>query len=253
MYGDLDVSVLDERRPGGQPVLTAMRHESARDRVLAFVNRQIEQGRQAYVVYPVIEESEKTDLKAATTMFEILSAGPFSERSTALLHGRLPSEEKDAIMRRFRDGQIDVLVATTVIEVGIDVANATVMLIEHPERFGLSQLHQLRGRVGCGAEASFCILLGDVSPDTKQRLDVFVGSDDGFEIARADLQLRGMGDLFGERQSGVPTFRVADPLRDELLNEQARDAADRLLSADPELDSAEHAPLRKVLGERYAR
>ena len=127
------------------------------------------------------------------------------------------------------------------------------MLIEHPERFGLSQLHQLRGRVGRGADASFCILLGDVSPETKQRLDVFVGSDDGFEIARADLQQRGMGDLFGERQSGVPAFRVADPLRDELLNEQARQAADLLLASDPELDHVEHAPLRRVLGERYSR
>jgi ATP-dependent DNA helicase RecG len=253
LYGDLDLSVLDERPPGRQAITTALRPEAARDRVLQFVDRELAKGRQAYVVYPVIEESEKTDLKAATTMYEILSQGPFSARSTALLHGRLPADEKDAIMRRFRDGAIDVLVATTVIEVGIDVPNAAVMLIEHPERFGLSQLHQLRGRVGRGAEASFCILLGDVSPETKQRLDVFVGSDDGFEIARADLQLRGMGDLFGERQSGVPTFRVADPLRDELLNEQARRAADRLLAEDPELESPVNAPLRRVLGERYAR
>jgi ATP-dependent DNA helicase RecG len=253
LYGDLDLSILDERLPGRRPITTALRPESARERVLQFVDREIGKGRQAYVVYPVIEESEKTDLKAATTMFEVLASGPFRERRVALLHGRLPAEEKDTIMRRFRDGEIDVLVATTVIEVGIDVSNATVMLIEHPERFGLSQLHQLRGRVGRGAEASYCILLGDVSPDTKQRLDVVVGSEDGFEIARADLQLRGMGDLFGERQSGVPTFRVADPLRDELLNEQARDAADRLLAADPELDLPEHAPLRRVLGERYSR
>jgi ATP-dependent DNA helicase RecG len=253
LYGDLDLSILDERLPGRQPITTALRPESARERVLQFVDREIGTGRQAYVVYPVIEESEKTDLKAATTMFEVLASGPFRERRVALLHGRLPAEEKDTIMRRFRDGEIDVLVATTVIEVGIDVSNATVMLIEHPERFGLSQLHQLRGRVGRGAEASYCILLGDVSPDTKKRLDVVVGSEDGFEIARADLQLRGMGDLFGERQSGVPTFRVADPLRDELLNEQARDAADRLLAADPELDLPEHAPLRRVLGERYSR
>jgi len=253
LYGDLDLSVLDERPPGRQPITTAMRPEVARTKVLEFVNRELGQGRQAYVVYPVIEESEKTDLKAATTMFEVLAAGAFKDRRVALLHGRLPADEKDAIMRRFRDGDIDVLVATTVIEVGIDVANATVMLIEHPERFGLSQLHQLRGRVGRGAEASYCILLGDVSPDSKQRLDVFVGSDDGFEIARADLQLRGMGDLFGERQSGVPTFRVADPLRDELLNEQAREAANKLLAIDPELDSTANAPLRRVMGERYAR
>ena len=253
LYGDLDLSVLDERPPGRQPITTALRPEAARSRVLEFVNQQMELGRQAYVVYPVIDESEKTDLKAATTMFEILAADAFRSRRVALLHGRLPSDEKDAIMRRFRDGDIDVLVATTVIEVGIDVANASVMLIEHPERFGLSQLHQLRGRVGRGAEQSYCVLLGDVSPDSRLRLDVFVGSDDGFEIARADLQLRGMGDLFGERQSGVPTFRVADPLRDELLNEQARDAAQRLLAADPELDSPANAPLRAVMGERYAR
>jgi ATP-dependent DNA helicase RecG len=253
LYGDLDLSLLDERPPGRQPITTALRPESARERVMQFVDREIAKGRQAYVVYPVIEESEKTDLKAATTMFDVLSEGPFKGRRVALLHGRLAADEKDAIMRRFRDGALDLLVATTVIEVGIDVANATVMLIEHPERFGLSQLHQLRGRVGRGAEASYCILLGDVSPETKQRLDVFVGSDDGFEIARADLQLRGMGDLFGERQSGVPTFRVADPLRDELLNERARDAADRLLAADPELEAPAHAPLRRVMGERYAR
>jgi ATP-dependent DNA helicase RecG len=253
LYGDLDLSLLDERPPGRLPVTTALRPEVARDRVLQFVNKELEQGRQAYVVYPVIEESEKTDLKAATTMFEILSAGPFAERTTALLHGRIPPEERDVIMRRFRDGEIDVLVATTVIEVGIDVANATVMLIEHPERFGLSQLHQLRGRVGRGAEASYCIRLGDVSPETKQRLDVFVGSDDGFEIAREDLRLRGMGDLFGERQSGVATFRVADPIRDELLNEQAREAADRLLAADPELEAPANVAMRRVMGERYAR
>jgi ATP-dependent DNA helicase RecG len=253
LYGDLDLSIIDERPPGRQAITTALRPEAARERVLQFVDREVAKGRQAYVVYPVIEESEKSDLKAATTMYEILAEGAFKERRVALLHGRIPSDERDSIMRRFRDGEIDVLVATTVIEVGIDVANATVMLIEHPERFGLSQLHQLRGRVGRGAEASFCILLGDVSPETKQRLDVFVGSDDGFEIAREDLRLRGMGDLFGERQSGVATFRVADPLRDELLNETARDAADRLLAEDPELESAANAPIRRVLGERYAR
>jgi ATP-dependent DNA helicase RecG len=253
LYGDLDLSILDERPPGRQPITTALRPESARDRVLHFVDRELAKGRQAYIVYPVIEESEKTDLKAATTMYEVLKEGAFANRRVALLHGRMPSDEKDAVMRTFRDGQIDVLVATTVIEVGIDVANATVMLIEHPERFGLSQLHQLRGRVGRGADASFCILLGDVSPETKQRLDVFVGSEDGFEIARADLLQRGMGDLFGERQSGVPAFRIADPLRDELLNEQARQAADLLLATDPELERADHAPLRRVLGERYAR
>jgi ATP-dependent DNA helicase RecG len=253
LYGDLDLSVLDERPPGRQPILTALRGESGRARVLSFVDRQLEEGRQAYIVYPVIEESEKTDLKAATTMYESLAAGPFAHRRVALLHGRVDAAERDAIMRRFRDREVDVLVATTVIEVGIDLPNATVMLIEHPERFGLSQLHQLRGRVGRGAEESFCILLGDVSPEAADRLRVLCATDDGFEIARADLRLRGMGDLFGERQSGVPTFRVADPLKDEALGERAREAADKLLAEDPDLTSAAQAGLRRVLGERYRR
>jgi len=253
LYGDLDLSMLDERPPGRQPITTALRRESARARVFQFVDRQVEQGRQAYVVYPVIEESEKTDLKAATTMYEMLTSGPFASRRVALLHGRIPANERDEIMRRFRDREIDVVVATTVIEVGIDVANATVMLIEHPERFGLSQLHQLRGRVGRGADESFCILLGDVSPEAADRLQIFVKTEDGFEIAREDLRMRGMGDLFGERQSGVPTFRIADPLRDEELNDNARRAAVTLLAVDPGLDKPEHAGLRRVLGERYAR
>jgi ATP-dependent DNA helicase RecG len=253
LYGDLDLSLIDERPPGRRPVSTGLRRESARGRVLQFIDRQVEAGRQGYIVYPVIEESEKVDLKAATTMYEMLASGPFANRRLALLHGRIPGEERDDVMRRFRDGEVDVLVATTVIEVGIDVPNATVMLIEHPERFGLSQLHQLRGRVGRGAEESFCILLGDVSPETAERLEAFVRTDDGFEIAREDLRLRGMGDLFGERQSGVPTFRIADPIRDEELNERARAAAGKLLERDPGLERPEHAGLRRVLGERYSR
>ena len=253
LYGDLDLSLLDERPPGRRPVTTALRRESGRTRILEFIDRQIEAGRQGYVVYPVIEESEKVDLKAATTMFETLQSGAFAKRRLALLHGRIPSNERDEIMRRFRDGEIDLLIATTVIEVGIDVPNATVMLIEHPERFGLSQLHQLRGRVGRGAEESYCILLGDVSPDVAARLEAFTRTDDGFEIAREDLRMRGMGDLFGERQSGVPTFRIADPLRDEELNDRARGAAGTLLERDPGLERPENAGLRRVLGERYAR
>jgi ATP-dependent DNA helicase RecG len=233
--------------------MTAMRPESARDRVLGFLSRELDKGRQAYIVYPVIEESEKSDLKAATTMFAELTEHQLAGRRVALLHGRIPADERDDIMRRFRDGAIDVLVATTVIEVGIDVPNATVMLIEHPERFGLSQLHQLRGRVGRGGESSYCILVGDVGRDAAERLQIFVDTEDGFEIARADLRLRGMGDLFGERQSGVQTFSIADPLRDEQLNDLAREAAVRLLEKDPELEKPENAGLRRVLGERYAR
>ena len=253
LYGDLDLSVLDERPPGRHPVRTAQRPNSSRGRVLEFVDRQLEQGRQAYVVYPVIEESEKTDLKAATTMFDELARGAFAHRRVALMHGRLGADEREGIMRRFRAHEIDVLVATTVIEVGIDVPNATVMLIEHPERFGLSQLHQLRGRVGRGGDVAYCILIGDVSPEAAQRLAIFVETEDGFEIARADLRLRGMGDLFGERQSGVPTFRVADPLRDEELNLLAQETAADLLDRDPDLTNPEHAAIRRTLGERYAR
>jgi ATP-dependent DNA helicase RecG len=156
-------------------------------------------------------------------------------------------------MRAFRDGKIDVLVSTTVIEVGIDVPNATVMLVEHPERFGLSQLHQLRGRVGRGAEASYCILLGGVGEEAAERLRIFVDTDDGFEIARADLRLRGMGNLFGEEQSGEATFRIADPVRDEELNIEARAAAERLLERDPGLTTKENAGIRKVLSARYSR
>ncbi|HVS59158.1 MAG TPA: ATP-dependent DNA helicase RecG [Gemmatimonadaceae bacterium] len=252
-YGDLDVSTLDERPAGRQPVTTVMRPEKARERVLEFVARETEKGRQAYVVYPIIEESEKTDLKAATTMYEQLSAGPFAGRVVALIHGRVPADEREKIMRAFRDGKIDILVSTTVIEVGIDVANATVMLIEHPERFGLSQLHQLRGRVGRGAEASYCILLGDVGEEAAERLRIFVDTDDGFEIARADLRLRGMGNLFGQEQSGEATFRIADPVTDENLNIKARAAAEILLDRDPDLAERENAGIRKVLSSRYAR
>jgi ATP-dependent DNA helicase RecG len=205
------------------------------------------------VVYPLIETSEKIDLKAATVMYEALVADAFASRRVALLHGRLPADERDAIMRRFRDGEIEVLVATTVIEVGIDVGNATVMIIEHPERFGLSQLHQLRGRVGRGAEQSYCILLGDVGAEAAERLGMFAATDDGFEIARADLQLRGMGDLFGAKQHGLPAFRIADPLRDEALNEIARTVADRLLRDDPQLEHPANAGLRQHLTLGYAR
>ena len=253
VYGDLDVSVLDERPPGRQPISTVVRPESARARVFDFANSQLELGRQVYVVYPLIETSERIDLKAATAMFEELKAGVFASRRVALLHGRLSGDERDAIMREFRDGKVDVLVSTTVIEVGIDVPNATVMIVEHPERFGLSQLHQLRGRVGRGAEQSYCILLGDVGMEASERLELFASTEDGFEIAREDLRLRGMGDLFGKNQHGLPAFRIADPVRDEALNERAREIAERLLADDPELQSPPNAGIRRLLSTGYAR
>ena len=253
LYGDLDVSILDERPPGRQPVTTLLRKASQHDKVMAFLDREIGKGRQGYIVYPIIEVSDKLSLKAATSMYEELSTGALKDRRLALLHGRVPADERDVLMRRFRDGDIDVLVATTVIEVGIDVPNATVMIVEHPERFGLSQLHQLRGRVGRGADESYCILVGGGGPDSAARVRIFAETDDGFEIARADLRLRGMGDLFGERQSGLPMFRVADPIRDEALNVQAREAASDVIGRDPDLTAPEHGALRKVLGQRYRR
>jgi len=252
-YGDLDVSTLTERPAGRQPVTTVMRPEKKRDSVLDFVKRQTDDGRQAYIVYPVIEESEKTDLKAATTMYQQLSEGVFAGKRVALLHGRIPAAERDATMRAFRDGTIDVLVATTVIEVGIDVPNATVMLVEHPERFGLSQLHQLRGRVGRGAEASYCILLGDTGGDSLERLRIFTSTEDGFAIAKADMDIRGYGNLFGQEQSGDEGYRIADPIRDEKLNVEAQALAEKILDADPELQKKEHAGIRDVLSRRYSR
>jgi ATP-dependent DNA helicase RecG len=221
--------------------------------VYEFLRTELAAGRQAYVVLPVIEESEKVDLRAATTMHDTLATEVFSDRRVALLHGKLPAAERDTIMRAFRDGSIDLLVATTVIEVGIDIPNATVMLIENPERFGLSQLHQLRGRVGRGADAAYCILLGDVGTESAERLELFAGTEDGFAIARADLRLRGMGDLFGERQHGVPMFRFADPVRDEELALTARAAAATLLAEDPMLTRPEHAAIRRIMTDRYAR
>lgn len=252
-YGDLDVSILDERPPGRKPVVSALRGENGRARVLDFMARQVADGRQCYIVYPLIEESDRSMMKAAKKAFDELGKGAFKHLRLALLHGRMSAEEKDQTMRRFRDGEVDILVSTTVIEVGIDVSNATVMVIEHPERFGLSQLHQLRGRVGRGGEESYCILLGDVGDDVAERLGHFLDTEDGFEIARADLELRGMGDLFGERQSGMPMFRVADPLRDEELSEMARLGAQWLLTKDPTLSRAEHKVLHRILLRNYGR
>ncbi|MCC7194858.1 MAG: ATP-dependent DNA helicase RecG [Gemmatimonadaceae bacterium] len=253
VYGDLDVSILDELPPGRQPVTTVRRQEKSRAKVYDFLDAQVAKGRQAYLVFPIIEESDKVALKAATKAFEELRAGRFAHRRMELLHGRLSSDEKDDVMRRFRAGGVDLLVSTTVIEVGIDVPNATVMVIEHPERFGLSQIHQLRGRVGRGAEESFCILLGDMSPESEERLGVVVHTNDGFKVAEADLRLRGMGDLFGQRQHGEATFRVANPLRDVELNEAAREAAIRLLGSDPDLSSKANHGIRQVLKRRYDR
>jgi ATP-dependent DNA helicase RecG len=238
-YGDLDVSVMREMPPGRQPIATTARPESRRDEIYAFVRREVEQGRQAYIVYPLIEESAKVDLKAATEMADHLSQDVFPEFRVALLHGRLKQDAKDRVMGAFVRREFDILVSTTVIEVGVDVPNATVMLIEHAERFGLSQLHQLRGRVGRGVHKSYCVLLYQypITDQGKERLKALTDTADGFEIAERDLQLRGPGDFFGTRQSGMPTLRVGDLLRDHALMEEARREANAALD-DPDQAAA---------------
>ncbi len=248
LYGDLDVSVLDERPPGRRPIRTALRPQSAGPRVLEFVRSQVEEGRQAYLVYPLVEESEAMDLASATEEYGRLRAEVFPDLRLGLIHGQMSGEEKDQVMRRFGAGEIDVLVSTTVIEVGIDVANATVMAIEHAERFGLSQLHQLRGRVGRGAAESYCVLLAS-SPEAAERLRIFASTEDGFAIAEADLRLRGQGDLFGDRQSGIPAFRFADLQKDEELLALARDEARAMISEDPQLLARPR--IREAMEERY--
>ncbi|UCC84785.1 MAG: ATP-dependent DNA helicase RecG [Gemmatimonadota bacterium] len=249
-YGDLDVSVLDGLPPGRRPVKTVLRGESARARVFEFVRTEVEAGRQVYVVYPVIEESEALDVRSATEAYEHLSNEVLSELSVALIHGRMTGDEKDETMRRFVAGEINVLVSTTVIEVGIDVPNATVMIVEGAERFGLSQLHQLRGRVGRGADQSYCIVIHS-GREPPERLQIFAATNDGFEIARADLRLRGYGDFFGARQHGLPEFAFADLERDEPLLHAARDAAARIVAADPELEKGEHRALGQALRTEY--
>jgi len=251
LYGDLDVTELRERPPGRGTVKTALRTEGARAKIYEFIRSECAAGRQAYVIYPVIDESERADLKAATTMAAAL-ARAFPELRVGLVHGRQKPDERDGAMRAFRDGAIHILVATSVIEVGIDVPNATVMLIEHAERFGLAQLHQLRGRVGRGAAASHCILLCDVAAATP-RLRAFTETTDGFRIAELDLQERGMGELAGARQSGGTLLRYANFATDLPLLEAARRAAGQIIARDPTLAAPEHAAYRTRIVARYER
>ena len=255
LFGDLSLSVIDELPPGRTPINTKIYFESRRKQVYEMIHREIDQGRQAYVIYPLVEESEKSDLKAATQMAEHLQTDIFPEFRLGLLHGRMKPEEKEAVMASFKNRKLDILVATTVIEVGIDVPNATMMVIEHAERFGLSQLHQLRGRVGRGSHHSSCILLtaGKLSEDGEKRLRVMEATTDGFRIAEADLEIRGPGDFLGTRQSGMPDFRVANILRDGTILEQARSAAVKLLQHDELLQSTEGQRIHQELLQRWGR
>ena len=249
LYGDLDVSVLDELPPGRTPIQTHLTSEPHLPGVWNSIRREVEAGRQAYIVYPVIEES-KLELKAAIDEYERLAREVFPKLKLGLLHGRLSSEEKDEVMQRFRNNEVQILVATTVVEVGVDVPNATVMVIEHAERFGLSQLHQLRGRIGRGAHKSHCVLVGPVrmTDEAKARLDAMVHTSNGFEIAETDLQLRGPGEFFGTRQSGALGFHIANPLRDRELLELARREAFALAQDDARSDALQRL-LRILPGE----
>ena len=242
LYGDLDLSVLDQLPPGRTPVVTRRVSDERAPEVWEFVRKQVAAGHQVYVVYPVIEENEETELKAAIKMYRELSGKMFADLKVGLLHGRLDSDLKDQVMRMFQRGELQVLVATTVIEVGVDVPNATAMVIEHAERFGLAQLHQLRGRIGRGAAKSYCILMtgGKVSEDGEKRLDAMVRTSDGFQIAELDLELRGPGEFFGTRQAGMPSFRVADLIRDRQLLEAAkREAAAVMAGPNAEISEGE--------------
>lgn len=252
VYGDLDVSVIDELPKGRKPITTQVCNEKMRPRMYDLVRAELKKGRQTYFVYPLIEESEKVDLKDATAMAENLKQ-IFSEFKVALLHGKMGAEEKGEIMQEFKKNKVQILVSTTVIEVGIDVPNSTVMVVEHAERFGLSQLHQLRGRVGRGGEQSTCLLMAGYaqSEETRYRLRVMEDTNDGFKVAEEDLKIRGPGDFLGTRQSGLPEFRLAHLVRDSHLLNAARARANQILAEDPALAKAEHEILRKILVQRW--
>src|ERR1700693_1219377 len=255
LYGDLDVSVLDELPPGRTPVVTRCVPDERAPEVWEFVAKQIAAGHQAYVVYPVIEENEENEIKAAKQMHRQLREKIFPKLHVGLLHGRLAVNEKEHCMREFQQGKIEILVATTVIEVGVDVPNATVMVIEHADRFGLAQLHQLRGRIGRGAAKSYCVLMrgGKVSEEGERRLDAMVRSNDGFQIAELDLELRGPGEFFGTKQAGIPSFRVANIIRDRQLLEAAkREAAFVISGPNAEISKEEIERALREMRSRWA-
>src|SRR5581483_4336052 len=256
LYGDLDLSALDEMPPGRTPIVTRRISDDRSEEVWAFVRKQVAAGHQTYVVYPVIEENEETELKAAMKMYKELSNRIFPDLKVGLLHGRMDADLKEQVMRLFQQGVLNILVSTTVIEVGVDVANANVMVIEHAERFGLAQLHQLRGRIGRGAAKSFCILMtgGKVSEEGERRLDAMVRTTDGFALAELDLELRGPGEFFGTRQAGMPSFRVASLIRDrDLLELAKREAAGVLAGPNAEISDVEIKTALRHMRNRWSR
>ena len=242
LYGDLDISVLDEMPPGRTPIITRRVGDERSDEVWQFVRKQVAAGHQTYIVYPVIEENEETELKAAMKMYSELSKKVFPDLQVAVLHGRMEADLKEQVMRLFQQGKIQILVSTTVIEVGVDVPNAAVMVIEHAERFGLAQLHQLRGRIGRGAAKSYCVLMtgSKVSEEAERRLDALVRTNDGFQVAELDLEMRGPGEFFGTKQAGLPGFQVASLIRDrDLLELAKKEAAAVIAGPNSEISQTE--------------
>jgi ATP-dependent DNA helicase RecG len=252
LYGELDISVIDELPPSRKPVKTQYFTEDRRKAVYRFIEEQVREGRQIYIVYPIIEESYALDLRAANQMYSTLKKEVFPKLNIGLVHGQLNTKQQDKIMSEFKRGKIDILVATTVLEVGIDVPNASVMVIEHAERFGLSQLHQLRGRIGRGEFDSYCILISQPqSEEANQRIKAMVDNSDGFRIAEEDLRIRGPGEFFGKRQHGLSELRIANPLTQLQLLKQARDEARRLVSRDPDLEWRQNLPLKQRLKQKF--
>jgi ATP-dependent DNA helicase RecG len=267
VYGDLDISVIDELPKGQRKVKTEILPDTERESVYEFVRAKIKEGHQAYIVYPLIEESEKLDLESAIKNYVYLKNEVFPEFKVGLIHGKMPGTERQEIMLAFKEGKIQILVATTVIEVGIDIPNATIMVIENAERFGLAQLHQLRGRIGRGEKQSYCFLIAksslfkksedklfDYQEESKamERLKIIASTTDGFKIAEKDLELRGPGEFFGTRQSGFIKFKFANIATDQKLLELARKEAFEIIKGDPDLLKPEHSCLRKEFIKRYS-
>ncbi|MBQ5972798.1 MAG: ATP-dependent DNA helicase RecG, partial [Oscillospiraceae bacterium] len=250
IYGDLDISVIDEMPPGRKPVATYVVGEDMRPRIEAFVRKQAAAGRQVYVVCPAIDEDDAEELRSVTEYAEKLSRTAYADLRVGVLHGRMKPAEKEAVMAAFRRGETDVLVSTTVIEVGVDNPNATLMVVENAERFGLSQLHQLRGRVGRGGEASYCVLM--TAREDAERLKILAATNDGFVVAQKDLELRGPGEFFGSRQSGLPTLRMASLTGDMRTLRAAQDEAAALLAEDPGLRLPAHAALKAAVGGLFS-
>lgn len=252
-YGSLDVSIIDELPANRKPIQTVWRFDDQAEQIYKFIAEHADAGEQAYIIYPLVEESEHMDLKAATDGFEYLNTGPFKSYRVGLLHGRMKQNEKEATMRDFTANRIHVLVSTVVIEVGVDVANATIMLIEHSERFGLAQLHQLRGRIGRGTKKSYCILKTpyNVGETAQKRLKIMTETNDGFLISEKDLEIRGWGDFHGTKQSGMPDFKIANPIADRDILMQARSDAFRIVQEDPLLRKAENAGLNRAIRTEY--